>query len=420
MVKIGLLGCGTIGSGVVELLGKEWCQKQQLSIEKILVRNLNKHNSTSYGYKLTNNFEDILKSDIDIVVEVMGGTDPAYFYVKQSLLQGRHVVTANKDLIARHGMELQKIAHQNGVRLLFEASVGGGIPIIKPLSESLAANNITEIRGIVNGTTNFILSRMGNSGRSYEAALKEAQQLGYAEASPEADVQGYDAARKLAILSSIAFQESVNYEDIYIEGITNITNDDISLAKYLGYSIKLLALSRRNRHGIMARVSPVMLKNAVPLAQVADVYNAIIVKGDAVGDVLFFGQGAGKLPTASAVVGDIFDIVRHNIGNCSPEDSALQDMPLAKVDMADSKSDFLIRLKPTHRFDAMNEIAGQFQRFEFVFPDMVKLGKAIDQNQIIFIAYGVLEKDIQQRIALLKSSGKIESILSIIRIEGEL
>jgi homoserine dehydrogenase len=419
MVKIGLLGCGTIGSGVVELLGKESCQKRQLSIEKILVRNLNKHNNKPYGHMLTDSFEDILKGDIDIVVEVMGGIDPAYFYVKQSLLQGRHVVTANKDLIARHGGELQKIAHQNGVQLLFEASVGGGIPIIKPLSESLAGNSITEIRGIVNGTTNYILSRMYNSGKSYRDALEEAQACGYAEADPRADVEGYDAARKLAILSSIAYQSSIDYEEMYIEGISGISIDDINLAKYLGYSIKLLAVSQRNGDDIMARVSPVMLKNTDPLAQVADAYNAIIVKGDAVGDVLFIGQGAGKLPTASAVLGDIIDIVKHNIGEHMPDISAYQDLPRARVDFDDCNANFFIRLKPANRLKAMDEISAQFQRFEFVFPDWIRLQGITDQNQIIFEVWGISERGMKQKIDVLRASGNITSILSIIRVEGE-
>lgn len=417
MVKIGLLGCGTVGSGVVELLNKESCHRSGLSIEKILVRNLNKHTHRPYGCKLTNRFEDILKSDIDIVVEVMGGIDPAYFYVKQSLLQGRHVVTANKDLIAKFGNELQKVAQQNGVRLLFEASVGGGIPLIKPLRDSLSVNNISEIRGIVNGTTNFILSNMSSSGMSYEAALKEAQGCGYAESNPEADVMGFDAARKLAILSSIAFQSNVNYEDIYIEGIDNISADDISLAKYLGYSIKLLALSQKSPKGVMARVAPVLLKNADPLAGVSDVYNAIIIKGDAVGDVLFFGQGAGKLPTASAVVGDIFEIVRNNIGHQRSECYDLEDVPPANMNMEDCSADFLIRIKPEDRVKAMGEIAGLFKGFEFVFPEGAKLQRPIEPDQIIFIGYDVLEEDINEKVEALKASGSVNRVLSILRME---
>ncbi len=419
MVKIGLLGCGTVGSGVVELLDKEASHRNGLSIEKILVRNLNKHNARPYGCKLTDRFEDILKSDIDIVVEVMGGIDPAYFYVKQSLLKGRHVVTANKDLIAKYGSELQKIAHQNKVRLLFEASVGGGIPLIKPLSESLAANNIYEIRGIVNGTTNFILSGMANSGITYEVALKEAQECGYAEANPEADVTGFDTARKLAILSSIAFHSNVDYEDIYTEGIDNISADDITLAKYLNCSIKLLALSRKNGKGIMARVAPVLLKNSDPLANVSDVYNAIIVKGDAMGDVLFFGQGAGKLPTASAVVGDIFEIVRNNIENKKAKQRDLEENPPAKVNMDGLKSDFLIRVKPNNRAEAMGEIAGLFKDFEFIFPDRIKIQRPVAPGQTIFVAYNIPEKDIGEKIAELKSKKCVGEVLSILRMEGE-
>ena len=419
MVKIGLLGCGTIGSGVVELLERDSCRKNDLSIEKILVRNKDKHYNKPYGCKLTDSFNDIISSDVDIVVEVMGGIDPAYFYVKQSLLKGRHVVTANKDLIAKFGSELQNIARQNGVRLLFEASVGGGIPIIKPLKECLAANNITEIRGIVNGTTNYILSRMDSSGLDFETALKEAQQCGYAEANPEADILGLDAARKLAILSSIAFRISVNYEDIPVQGINNISADDISLARYLGCSVKLLALSRKTDHGIMARVAPVLLKNTDSLARVSDVYNAIVVKGDAVGDVLFFGRGAGKLPTASAVVGDIFDIVRHNMSSQGMEDCKLEDPAPVKLDTAGCKSDFLIRVKVNDRIEAMNIIAGLFSRFELIFPERAKLGRLIDQDQVIFVAHDIYETDIDKRIDLLGTADCIDNVLSILRVEGE-
>ena len=419
MVKIGLLGYGTVGSGVVELLGRDSCRKSELSIEKILVRNKDKHYNKPYGSKLTDSFDDILKSDVDIVVEVMGGIDPAYFYVKQSLLKGRHVVTANKDLIAKYGNELQRIARQNGVRLLFEASVGGGIPIIKPLRECLAANNITEIRGIVNGTTNYILSRMDSSGLDFETALKEAQQCGYAEANPEADILGLDAARKLAILSSIAFRISVNYEDIPVQGINNLSADDISLARYLGCSVKLLALSRKTDHGIMARVAPVLLKNTDPLARVSDVYNAIIVRGDAVGDVLFFGRGAGKLPTASAVVGDIFDIVRHNMSTHSMEDYKLGDPAPVKLDAEGCKSDFIIRVKVKNRIEAMNEIAGLFSKFKFIFPERAKLGRPIDRDQVIFVAYDTYETDIDKKINLLRTADCVDNVLSILRVEGE-
>jgi homoserine dehydrogenase len=417
VVKIGLLGCGTIGSGVVELIGKNPSTGQQILVEKILVKNLEKHINSPYRLKLTNRFEDVLNSEIDIVVEVMGGIDPAYFYVKQSLLQGKHVVTANKDLIARYGKELQKIARERGVRLLFEASVGGGIPIIKPLSESLAANNISEIWGIVNGTTNYILSQMYNWSKSFEEALAEAQANGYAEANPEADVEGYDAGRKLAILSSIAFHKNVNYEDIHIEGISKITGDDIQLAKYLGYTIKLLAVSKKTDDRIMARVAPAMIRHTHPLAQVGNVYNAIIVKGDAVGDVLFYGQGAGKFPTASAVLGDVIDIVKNSITNNRIEKQALEELPEANVDIKDNECKFFIRLKPVDRFEAMGEIAKHFRDFEFVFPDRVKLGKVIERDQVILITSRIKEQDLEESINRVLQSGKISTILSIIRIE---
>ncbi|HOO11700.1 MAG TPA: homoserine dehydrogenase, partial [Bacillota bacterium] len=267
--------------------------------------------------------------------------------------------------------------------------------------------------------TNYILTRMDSSGIGFETALKEAQQCGYAEANPVADILGLDAARKLAILSSIAFRSSVNYEDIPVQGINNISADDINLARYLGCSVKLLALGRKTDHGIMARVAPVLLKNTDPLARVSDVYNAIIVKGDAVGDVLFFGRGAGKLPTASAVISDIFDIVRHNMSSQSIEDYKLEETAPVNLDTDGCKSDFLIRVKAKDRFEAMNEIAGLFKRFEFIFPEKAKLGRPIDQDQVIFVAYDIYETDIDKKIELLETAGCIDNVLSILRVEGE-
>jgi len=419
MVRIGLLGCGTIGSGVVELVSKNPLSIQGISIEKILVRNMEKHLNKPYSVKLTNKFEDIINSNIDIVIEVMGGLDPAYFYVKQSLLQGRHVVTANKELIAKHGKELLNIARENGVSLLFEASVGGGIPVIKPLKESLAANNISEISGIVNGTTNYILSQMYNYGKSFKEALKEAQVNGYAEADPEADIEGYDAGRKLAILCSIAFRRNIRYENLYLEGISKISLDDILIAKYLGYNIKLLAMGKKEEDKIMAMVVPVMLKVNHPLAQVGDVYNAITVKGDAVGDVLFYGQGAGKFPTASAVLGDVIDIVKNSIGNNKKTEAFINDLPESSVENEDNKSKFFVRIKPKERSSAMGKIASEFNNCKFIFPDKVKLSKSIEDNQIIFITERISEKDFRNRIKNISENDEFDKILSTIRLKEE-
>lgn len=419
MVRIGLLGCGTIGSGVVELISKNPLSRKNISIEKILVKNLEKHLKMPYSVKLTDKFKDILNSDIDIVVEVMGGLDPAYHYVKQSLLNGRHVVTANKELIAIHGKELLGIARENNVNLLFEASVGGGIPVIKPLKESLAANNISEICGIVNGTTNYILSQMYNFGRSFDEALVEAQQKGYAEADPEADIEGFDAGRKLAILCSLAFRRNIKYENLHVEGISKISQDDIQCAKHLGYNIKLLATGRSEENNIMAMVAPVLLKTGHPLAQVGDVYNAIIVKGDAVGDVLFYGQGAGKFPTASAVLGDIFDIAKNSIGCNRKADAFIEDLSESPVVNEISRSKFFIRVEPVNRAVAMGKIASVFNNCEFVFPDRVKLSKPIEENQIIFITENLSEKDFRKRINHMHESSAINKVISAIRIKEE-
>lgn len=315
MINIAILGYGTVGSGVVEVLetNHESINKkagQEIQIKYVL--DLKKFPGTSIENILTDKFEDIINDDtVDIVVEVMGGIKPAYDFVKQSLLKGKSVVTSNKELVARYGPELLKIAADNQINFLFEASVGGGIPIIRPLNKSLTADEIYEISGILNGTTNYILSKMSNNGENFDVVLKEAQELGYAERNPEADVEGHDSCRKIAILSSLSYGMNVNYEEIYTEGITKIRLKDIEYAKELGYQIKLLGISKKVGEKAFAMVAPMLIPSNHPLAGVHDVFNAIFIKGNVIGDVMFYGSGAGKLPTASAIVADVVDAVKH-------------------------------------------------------------------------------------------------------------
>lgn len=315
MTNIAILGYGTVGSGVVEVLETNQESINKKAGDDIIIKHvldLRKFPGTTIEDVLTDDFEKIINDDsVDIVVEVMGGVHPAYEFVKRSLEKGKSVVTSNKELVARHGPELLRVAAKQSVNFLFEASVGGGIPIIRPLNNSLTADEIYEISGILNGTTNYILSKMTNNGEDFDTVLKEAQDLGYAERNPEADVEGHDACRKIAILSSLSYGMHVNYEDIYTEGITKIRLKDIEIAKELGYQIKLLGTSKKIGEKAFAMVAPMLIPSNHPLAGVHDVFNAIFIKGNVLGDVMFYGSGAGKLPTASAVVADVVDACKH-------------------------------------------------------------------------------------------------------------
>lgn len=315
MVHVAVLGYGTVGSGVVEVIetNKADIDKRaaaQLNIKYIL--DLRDFPGDPYEDKVIHDFNIIMNDpEVTVICETMGGIHPAYEFSKQALLKGKSVCTSNKELVASHGPELISIARENHCNYLFEASVGGGIPIIRPLNYSLTAEKIDSITGILNGTTNYILTKMDKEGADFEAVLKEAQEKGYAERNPEADVEGYDACRKIAILSSLMCGKNVRYEEIYTEGITKITAVDFLYAKQMDKSIKLLAMSRDKKEGFFAMVAPFMIPRSHPLYSVSGVFNAIYVHGNMLGDSMYYGRGAGKLPTASAVVSDVVDCARH-------------------------------------------------------------------------------------------------------------
>ena len=319
VIKAALLGFGTVGTGVYKVLKnqeKEMSAKIgcKVEIKKILVRNIEKAAAKIEDASLlTSQWDEIINDpEIEIVIELMGGINPAKEYILSALKAGKHVVSANKDLIAVHGHELLDAAHESKVDFLFEAAVAGGIPIIRPLKQCLAGNHMTEVMGIVNGTTNFILTKMTQEGMEFKDALALATELGYAEADPTADIEGLDAGRKVAILASVAFNSRVVFNDVYTEGITKITPEDMEYAAKLGRTIKLLGTSRRLADGTCyAMVAPFMLGQNSPLYSVNDVFNAVFVHGNMLGDAMFYGSGAGKLPTASAVVGDIVDAAKH-------------------------------------------------------------------------------------------------------------
>ena len=315
MIKVAILGYGTVGSGVVEVLTTNAGiiakrAGQEVGVKYVL--DLRDFPGDPIQSKVVHDFQIILDDpEVDIVVETMGGTKPAYEFVKKALLAGKSVCTSNKELVAAYGAELVHLAKSKSVNFLFEASVGGGIPVIRPLNQSLTADKILKINGILNGTTNYILTKMAKEGSDFDVVLKEAQELGYAEKDPTADVEGYDACRKIAILTSLAYGKQVNYEEVYTEGITKITAEDFKYAEKLEAAIKIFGSSRKEGGKLYAMVAPQMIRRDNPLFAVEGVFNAICVTGNMLGDVMFYGKGAGKEATASAVVSDVVDAVKH-------------------------------------------------------------------------------------------------------------
>lgn len=345
MIYVAVMGYGTIGSGVVEILDKNRAEVAKGAGEEVAVKyvlDLHKFPGSPIEDKLIHDFKILAEDpEVSVVVEAMGGIDPAYPFVKTCLEAGKHVVTSNKALVAAHGTELLQIARERQVNFLFEASVGGGIPIIRPLYRCLKGEKIEEITGILNGTTNYILTKMDKEGSSFEAALKEAQDLGYAERNPEADVEGHDTCRKIAILTAMATGKEVNYENIYTEGITRITDTDFCYAEKMGTSVKLFGSSRISNEMVHAWVAPVMIGKNHPLYAISDVFNGILVKGNMLGTSMFYGSGAGKLPTASAVVADIIEAVA-NKDKTVP--LGWTDESLAIADMGTSVHQYFVRV----------------------------------------------------------------------------
>ncbi len=364
MIKVAVLGYGNIGSGVVQVLLKNKetiAKKAGDEIVPACVLDLRDFPGDVMEDKVVKDINLITQNpEISIVVETMGGTKPAYTFVKACLEAGKHVATSNKELVAAHGPELLEIAKAHHVSFLFEASVGGGIPIIRPLVSSITSDAVTEITGILNGTTNYMLTKMSEDGLDYDAVLEDAQERGYAERNPAADVEGHDARRKIAILSSLAFGKYVDYEDVYTEGITKITSADFAYAKVLGSRIKLFGTSKKKDDGsISTMVCPVMITNEHPLFAVNDVMNAILVRGESMGDLMFYGAGAGKLPTASAVVADVVNAARN------PKITEIEPYEPGKMTVSDhlkSTHSYFVRVKGS---DA-NAVAESFKAKQIV------------------------------------------------------
>ena len=353
MIRIAVLGYGTVGSGVVKVIqtnAKIIAKRAGQEVEVKYVLDLRDFPDDPIQSKVVHDFNVILEDpEVDIVVETMGGTKPAYEFVKKSLLAGKSVCTSNKELVAAYGAELVHIAKSKTVNFLFEASVGGGIPIIRPLNQSLTADRIEQINGILNGTTNYILTKMAQEGSDFADVLKEAQELGYAEKDPTADVEGYDACRKIAILTSLAYGQQVDYEDIYTEGITKITAEDFKYAKAFGAAIKIFGTSRKEGNKLYAMVAPQMIQADNPLYAVNDVFNAICVTGNMLGDVMFYGKGAGKEATASAVVSDVVDAVKHMNVNVM---TIWEDEKQEVAPMDEMKNRFFVRIGASEKAKA--------------------------------------------------------------------
>lgn len=420
--KIALLGMGTVGGGVYEIIEK---QKEEmpfkigaaLEVVKVLVRNKAKYADRIPAEKLTDVWEDVIGDDsIDIVVEVMGGIEPARTYIKAALEKGKHVVTANKDLMAVHGHELLELAGEHHCDLLFEAAVAGGIPIIRPLKQCLAGNNITEIMGIINGTTNFILTKMKEDGMDFGEALQLATDLGYAEADPTADIEGYDAGRKLAIMASIAFHTSVTFDDVFTEGITKITAKDMRYAKEMGCSIKLLGIAKNTETGIEVKVHPTMIPENHPLAAVNDSFNAVFVHGDAVDDAMFYGRGAGALPTGSAVVGDIMDVARNMLFRCNGRIgcSCYKNLPIKRI--GDTTSRYYIRMRLEDRAGTLAAMAGVFAENDASIAILLQKETIENDAEIVVVTHEVAEKKFMDAIKKFSSMEMVKEISSIIRV----
>ena len=400
MVKVGILGYGTVGSGIVEVIktNQDMVNKKagdEIDVKYIL--DLRDFPGDPYENLVVHDVEIILNDpEVLVIAEAMGGVEPAYTFTKRALSAGKSVCTSNKELVAKHGAELIELSRANKCNYMFEASVGGGIPIIRPLNASLTPERVDGITGILNGTTNYILTKMEKEGSDFDTVLKEAQDKGYAERNPEADVEGYDACRKIAILSSLIYGKNVNFEHIYTEGITKITTNDFAYAKKAGYTIKLLAMSKEVDGKYFAMVTPCMINDQNPLYFVNDVFNGILVHGNTLGNTMYYGAGAGKLPTASAVVSDIIDCVKH-LGKTVFCFWDKEELTLSSMD--DSVKRFFVRVK-----DA------DFAKAKEVFGDVEEIDAQI-AGEKGFFTQAMSEK------AFKEKSAQVGEIISRIRVE---
>lgn len=426
-VAVGLLGLGTVGSGVYRIIQEHQQELEHqtgcsIYIKKILVQDLNKERDVAIDPSLlTVHAEEILTDpEIDVVVEVMGGIDHTRDYVLTALRQKKHVVTANKDLIALHGAELLQAAKENGCDLYYEASVAGGIPIIRSLVEGLASDRIIKIMGIVNGTTNYILTKMSKEGATYEEALKEAQALGYAEADPSADVEGMDAARKMAILSTLGFLTNVELDDVTVQGITQVTAEDIAYCAKLGYTIKLIGIAERHNGRIEVSVQPTLLPNNHPLASVNNEFNAVYVYGESVGETMFYGPGAGQMPTATSVVSDLVTVVKHMRLGVNGRSMVAPLYPKQLKTDEEIFSKYFLRLLVKDQTGVLATITTLFSQYNVSLERVLQLPlKETNEAEIIIMTHRTNKKAFDEVCQALANLDVIRAVKSRYRVEGE-
>jgi homoserine dehydrogenase len=430
-IVVGMLGLGTVGGGALRILRENADLIRRrvgvpIEVAKIAVRDISRHRGEEIPASvLTGNAYDVIDNpDIDIVVEVIGGYEPAREFILSAIARGKHVVTANKALLALSGAEIDAAARRAGVMVGFEGSVGGGIPVIKALKEALAANRILSIYGIINGTCNYILSKMTGEGRAFEDVLREAQQAGYAEADPTFDVGGIDSAHKLAILVNLASGIAIDLNEIYTEGITGVTPLDIDFAKTLGYTIKLLAIAKMHDGRVEARVHPTLVPDEYAIAKVSGVYNAVQIVGDACQDIMLYGRGAGSSPTGSAVVGDIMDIGRHLLmepsrklpaGVSPPAESAPVLQPMESI-----RSLYYLRFTALDEPGVLAQISGVLGRNRISIAQMIQRGRKEGGSvPLVIMSHTALERDIRQAIVEIEGLACVTQRPVLIRVEGD-
>lgn len=423
-VRVGLLGCGNVGSALARLVDEHAdliSTRAGVAIEitKVAVRDLSKPRDVKLpSEKFTDDAAALVRDpDVDVVVETMGGVDPARALITEALRAGKPVVTANKELIARHGPELFTVAAEGGVDLLFEASVAGGIPLMRPLRESLAGDRIHRVMGIVNGTTNFILTRMSEDRVSFAEALADAQRLGYAEPDPTADVEGNDAASKATIIATIAFGARLGVDDVYREGITGVTEDDIDSAASLGYAVKLLAVAEELEGGISVRVHPAMIPIHHPLAAVRDAFNAVFIEGEAVGELMLYGRGAGGGPTASALSGDLIDAAKNLVSGAKGATiGELVDRPIRVI--AETESQFYLLLEVADQPGVLAAIANEFGQHGVSIKSMEQRGMG-DDARLVFVTHRARESALSATLDALRHVESVHRVGSVLRVLGD-
>ena len=430
VVRVGLLGLGTVGSGVVKILNAHRAELEERAGCRLLLHRVADQDLARpregldlKSLPLVPDVQRVLDDpDVQIVIELLGGLEPARSFILRAFQAGKHVVTANKALLAHHGTELFDEARRRGVMFGFEAAVAGGIPLIRSIKEGLAANRILSVHGIINGTSNYILTKMTEEGRDFAEVLKEAQAKGYAEADPTLDVEGLDSAHKLQILATLAFRTSVALKDIYTEGITAVTRQDIAYAAELGYRIKLLAIAKASDGRLEIRVHPTMIPASSPLAAVSGVFNAVFITGDAVGDLMFYGRGAGQMPTASAVWSDVLEIARslaHGVSSHSVELPSIAARPLPLQPMDEIRCPYYLRVMALDRPGVLSQVAGILGQHNISITSVLQKGRAAAEAvPVVMMTHEAREADMRHALAAIDKLPVVAGKTVSIRVEG--